>query len=136
LRSVPICSRFASPLFELLGLDNNGAVCAARFHAEDGVFELLKAQVAATEEAYLAAAFAGPTTVVAVSPQRIDWLDCSGDRFRVANRLELGVPAAIACFPLGATRAMLVVCADGFVARVVAPRTRKSSTRYDAKRPT
>ena len=118
---MPISSRFAPPLLELLGLDRNGAVHGARFHVEDGLFvELVSSQIATTPGGYLAAAFTGPTTVVAVAPRRIDWLDAAGERFRVVNKLDLAVPTAVACFALPSTRETLVVCSDGFVARVAA----------------
>jgi tetratricopeptide (TPR) repeat protein len=122
LRTVPISWRFAAPLLELLGLDKNGAVHGARFHAEDGWFELVSAQFATTKGGYLAAALMGPSTVVAVATGWIDWLvDGADERFRVINTLDLGVPTAVACFAVPSTREALVVCSDGFVARVTAP---------------
>ena len=56
------------PCSKLLGLDRNGAVHGARFHVDDGSFELLSAQIATTQGGYLATAFTGPSTVVAVPP--------------------------------------------------------------------
>ena len=122
LQAVPISWRFAPPLLELLGLDQHGGVYGARFHVDDGSFELLSAQSATTQGGYLAAALAGPSTVVAVAGGRIDWLDGAGDRLRVVNTLDMGVPTTVACFAVPSSRETLVVCSDGFVARVAAPR--------------
>ena len=36
--------------------------------------------------------------------------------------MNVSLPSAVACFNSPATREILVVCADGFIGRVVAPR--------------
>ncbi len=122
LKSVPLSCRYVPPLLELLGLDKNGAIHGARFHAEEGLIELLSAQVATTRGGYLAAARSGLSMVVAVAPGRIDWLECGGERFQVVNKLDIGLPAAVACFGAPSTQETLVVCSDGFVARIATPR--------------
>jgi hypothetical protein len=122
LRSVPITWRFAPPILELLGLDRDGAIHAAQFHAEDGSVELVAAQVATTEGGYLAATRSGATTIVAISRARIDWLACSEKGLHVVNKMEVGFPTAIACFASPATHETLVVCSDGFIPRLAAPR--------------
>ena len=122
LRSIPISSRFVPPCLDLLGLDANGAVHAAQFHAEDGSLELVAERVASTPGGYLAAARAGTNGVVAIAPRRIDWLDASGERFSVLQTVNVGLHSAVACFNSPSTREVLVVCADGFIARVVTPR--------------
>ena len=61
---------------------------------------------------------AGPSTVVAVSRTRIDWLSYSTDRFQPVHKLNLSLPAAIACVPSSSPQEILAVCSDGFIARV------------------
>jgi tetratricopeptide (TPR) repeat protein len=122
LRSILITSRFVPPCLDLLGLDKNGAVRAAQFHAEDGTLDLVAERVASTPGGYLAAARAGTNGVVAVAPTRIDWLDANVERFSLLRSVNVSLPSAVACFNSPATREIVVVCADGFIARVVTPR--------------
>jgi len=122
VRSAPIAWRHVPPFLELVGLDQNGAAYAAQFYVDDGSLELLAEWVASTEGGYLAAARAGPNTVVAISWTGIDWLGHGADRFHLVHKLKLGFPTAVACFTSPTTQETLVVCSDGFVARVAAPR--------------
>ena len=104
LRSVQVSWQVVPPFIELLGLDRNGAVYGARFHGDRGAIELVSAQVATTQGGYLAAARAGTDTVVAVSGNRIDWLDRTADRFHVKARMNVDFPTAVACFPAPSAR--------------------------------
>jgi len=122
VRSAPIAWRHVPPFLELVGLDQNGSAYAAQFYIDDGSLELLAERVATTEGGYLAAARAGPNTVVAVSRTAIDWLGHGADRFHLVHKLKLGFPTAVACFTSPTTQETLVVCSDGFIARVAAPR--------------
>ena len=122
LLSVPISSRFVPPCLDLFGLDANGAVHAAQFYADDGYLELVAERVASTPGGYLAAARAGTNGVVAIAPRRIDWLDASGERFTLLQTVNVDLRSAVACFNSPSTREVLVVCSDGFIARVVTPR--------------
>jgi tetratricopeptide (TPR) repeat protein len=122
LRSVSISSRFVPPCLDLLGLDASGAVHAAQFHAEDGSLDLVEERVAFTPGGYLAAARAGTNGVVAIASKRIDWLDASAERFSVLQTVDVGLQSAVACFNSPSTREVVVVCADGYIARVVTPR--------------
>jgi hypothetical protein len=128
LRSILITSRFVPPFLDLLGLDKNGAVHAAQFHAEDGALDLVAERVASTPGGYLAAARAGTNGVVAIAPTRIDWLDANVERFSLLRTVNVSLPSAVACFNSPTTREIVVVCADGFIARVVTPR-RSSAAR-------
>jgi hypothetical protein len=122
LRSIPINWRHAPPFLELVVLDKDGAVSASHFHVEDGAFELLAARVAApTDGGYLAAARCGTSMVVAVGPKRIVWLGFGADRFHLVHQLEVSLPSAVACFAAPSTPEVLVVCSDGFIARVEPP---------------
>ena len=126
LCSLQISSRFVPPFLDLLGLDATGAVHAAQFHAEDGSLELVAERVASIPGGYLAAAHTGTNRVVAIASRQIDWLDASAERFSVAQTVNVGLHSAVACFNSPCTREVLVVCSDGFIARIVAPR--RSST--------
>ena len=121
LRSVPITWRHAPPFLELVGLDKEGAVSSAQFQVEDGVFELLASRVAMTVGGYLAATRCGTNMVVAVGPTRTVWLGLSADRFHVVHQLDLSLPSAVACFAAASPPEILVVCSDGFIARVEPP---------------
>ena len=121
LCSVPIVSRFVPPYLDLLGLDASGAVHAVQFHAEDGCLELVAERVASTPGGYLAAARSGTYGVVAIARERIDWLNASAERFSVARTVNVGLRSAVACFSSPLTHEVLVVCADGFIARVLTP---------------
>jgi tetratricopeptide (TPR) repeat protein len=118
LRSVPMTWRHFPPFLELVGLDSNGAVYAGQFFVEDDVLELVGSQVATTEGGYLAATRCATSTVVAVSASRTDWLSFSGDRFQATHRIELALPATVACFRSVSPQEVLAVCSDGFVARI------------------
>jgi tetratricopeptide (TPR) repeat protein len=123
LRSVPISWRFAAPVLELAGVDRNGAVRAAEFYVDGGSVQLVASRVATTEAGYIGAAHAGSNTVVAVSPQGIDWLSFHGDRFRLSQKMqkaEPGFPSAVACFATH-SRDAVVICSRGLVTRVPPP---------------
>jgi tetratricopeptide (TPR) repeat protein len=130
LRSVSITWRHVPPLLDLVSLDKNGAVSSAQFHVEDGVFELLASRVATTEGGYLAATHCGTSLVVAVGPKRIVWLGLRADRFLLVDQLEVSLPSAVACFAAHANPEILVVCSDGFIARVEPPPPSMKRTKY------
>jgi hypothetical protein len=128
LRSVPISGWFVPPSLELLGLDKQGAVCSAHFHAEEGSVELVSGKIATTPGGYLAAARTGPNSIIAVTPSRVDWLDSGGDRLHVVNKQYVDLALAVACCASPSGGETLVVCSDGFIARLAAPpRTSKLS---------
>jgi hypothetical protein len=105
----------------MVALDREGAVSSAQFHVEDGVFELLATRVATTAGGYLAATRCGTSMVAAVARERIVWLGFSADRFHAVHELYVSLPSAVACFATHAYPEVLVVCSDGFVARVAPP---------------
>ena len=121
LRSLSIASRYVPPNLDVLGLDKSGAVHSAQFHFEDGMLELTADRMATIPGGYLAAAHAGANRIVAIGPQQVDWLDANTDRLLPGRTVDLRLPSAVACFNSAATRETLVVCADGFIGRVVAP---------------
>ena len=97
------------------------------------MFELLAARVATTEGGYLAATRCGTSMVVAVGPKRIVWLGVSADKFHVVHQLDVSLPSAVACFAAHSTPEILVVCSDGFIARVEPPppSIKKTKQRFD-----
>lgn len=122
LRSLAIRARFVPPQLDLLGLDPAGAIHAAQFHFEEGSLELVGNRTGSTAGGYLAAAHAGANRVVAVASNRIDWLDGSADRFSPVQSVNVSFRSTVSCFHSPATLETLVVCADGYVARVTEPR--------------
>ena len=68
LRCVPLSWRYAAPVLEMVGVDQNGAVRAAEFYVDGGSLQLIASRVAASEAGYIGASHAGSNTVVAVSP--------------------------------------------------------------------
>jgi hypothetical protein len=122
VQSAPVTWRYVPPFLEILGLDRTSAAYAAQLYLEDEALELLAERSAVTDGGYLAVTRGANNNVVAVSRAQIDWLGYGSDRFHVAEKLKLGLPTAVACFPSFATQETLVVCADGFIAHVAPPR--------------
>ena len=111
---------------KLIGLDEHGAVYAAQLWIEDGGFELLSSPVATTDGGYLAAAPCGHGKVVAVSSSRIDWLELPqpiASSRSAASRIRASARPS-ACFPSTVPEEVLVVSADGWVARYTSRRPR------------
>jgi len=121
LRCAPLSWRHSPPSLALAGVDREGAVRAAEFYTDGHSLQLVGSRVASTNVGYVAAAHAGSNLVVAVSSMGVDWLSVRGDRFRLAHKVELGIPTAVAVFATH-SRDALVVCSRGLVMRVVPPR--------------
>jgi hypothetical protein len=121
---VPLSYTHLDGLIKVVGLDRHGAVYSSQLWIEEGVLELLSSLAATTDGGYLAATQAGHSRVAAVSAGRVDWLSYRTDRFQLVRTLPIpeGLAAAVACFPSMAPEEILVVLADGFVARIEPPR--------------
>ena len=120
LLCAPISWRYAAPVLEMVGIDQNGAVRAAEFYADGGSVQLIASRVATNEAGYIGAAHAGSNTVVAGSPLGIDWLSFSGDRFRLSQKwqkADLDFSSAVACFATH-SRDAFVIGSRGLVTRV------------------
>jgi hypothetical protein len=114
---------FLDGLIKVVGLDGHGAVYSSQLWLEDGGLEVLSSLVATTDGGYLAATQSGHSRVAAVSAGRVDWLSYRTDRFQVVRtRPEPRLATAVACFPSMAPEEVIVVLADGFVARIEPPR--------------
>jgi tetratricopeptide (TPR) repeat protein len=121
--SAPLSYTHLEGLLKVTGLDAHGAVYSSQLWIEDGVLEVLSSLVATTHGGYLVASQSGHSRVVAVSADRLDWLGYRTDRFQLVRTLpEPGLATTVACFPSTAAEEVLVVSADGFVARIEAPR--------------
>src|SRR5262249_46281955 len=118
LRCAPLAWRHDPPWIELIGVDRVGSVAAAKLFLGDGAVERVVSQAAPTAGGYRAATGSGGGMVVAVSPARGDWLSPGSDRFRRIHSLKVDLSEAVACFPAAAPHEVLVVAADGFIARV------------------
>ncbi len=121
LRCAPLSWRHSPPSLALVGVDREGAVRAAEFYVDGYALQLIGSRVASTDAGYVGAAHAGSNTVVAVSRAGVDWLSVRGDRFRIAHKVEIELPTAVAVFATH-RRDALVVCSRGLVARVAPPR--------------
>jgi hypothetical protein len=121
--SAPLSYTHLEGLIKVTGLDVHGAVYSSQLWIEEGVLEVLSSLVATTEGGYLAASQSGHSRVAAVSADRLDWLGYRTDRFQLVRTLpNPGLSTTVACFPSTAPEEVLVVSADGFVARIEAPR--------------
>src|SRR5262249_30983150 len=112
--------RHVPPNVDLVGPGKDGSVHSLRFEVDDEVFELVSCRAAMTEGGYLAATQANGA-VVAVSHTRVDWLSHGSGRLSPCQNVPISLPSAIACFPSPVTQEVLVVCSDGFIARLSAP---------------
>jgi hypothetical protein len=70
------------------------------------------------QEKYRAAALLRPGHVAAVAADSIHWLRCHGRRFTPWSTTRVDMADAVACFASPLTNELLVVCAEGEVARV------------------
>jgi tetratricopeptide (TPR) repeat protein len=130
--SAPLSYTHLDSLIKVTGLDAHGAVHSSQLCIEDGVLEVLSSLVATTHGGYLAASQSGHSRVVAVSADRLDWLGYRTDRFQLVRTLpEPGLATTVACFPSTTPEEVLVVSADGFVARFEAPRRAVAETVID-----
>jgi hypothetical protein len=121
LRSVSVSWWRADPdHIEVVGLASSGAVSWAILGADGGGIDLLAA-ASSREGGYLAATRTPRGLIAAVRPDRVDWLRMSGDRPVAIRSTPISIPSAVACFASPATTELVVVCADGFVARVKFP---------------
>lgn len=126
LRSVPLSWSRPSPSeLELAGLARSGTAFWAMLGADGAGLTLLARNVSAAGDA-LAVGHVLPGQLAVVRPDRVDWLGAGGDRFTPRRSTPIAIPSAVACFPSAATAELVVVCSDGFVARVKYPWTSRS----------
>ena len=127
LRSVPISGWFVPPFLELLGLDKSKTGRSTRHTFMPRTARsrswCLKRSRRLPQATWRRLA---PVRTPSWPCRRIgsDWLDSGGDRFHVVDKLYLDLPLAVACYGSRSTQEALVVCSDGFIARLTrAPRT-------------
>ncbi|MGE5754670.1 MAG: tetratricopeptide repeat protein, partial [Planctomycetaceae bacterium] len=122
LMSVPLGWMSNDPdHLELAGLGPNGTVHWASLNLAEGGFHLLAANVQTRERSYLAAAPVRPGLVAAVGPTRVEWLRGGAERFTPLAITEAAIPSAVACAGSRRTGELIIVCGDGFIARIPSP---------------
>jgi tetratricopeptide (TPR) repeat protein len=122
LMSVPLSwMSNTSDHLELAGLGPNGNVHWASLNLAEGGVHLLATNVQARERSYLAAALVRPGLVAAVSPTRIEWLRGGAERFTLLALTETAIPSVVACAGSRRTGELIIVCGDGFIARIPSP---------------
>lgn len=99
---------------ELAGLDDTGTVHWARL--EEG--NLVAHNVLSRPTPFLAATLVGPGLVAAVARNQIVWLRGGASAFLTWKISPIAIPSAVAAFTSAPTNELVVVCRDGFVARV------------------
>jgi len=130
--SVPPGSLFPYPLvswlqqdcerLELAAVDNNGTIHWSHVYLKPGGFKIVSTQAAVRAEGYQATAIVRPGLVAGVSRSHIDWLRAGRNTLTPESTLMASLPHAVACFPCALTNELVVVCQDGFVARVPVPK--------------
>ncbi|HWE40625.1 MAG TPA: tetratricopeptide repeat protein [Isosphaeraceae bacterium] len=121
LRSVDPSWRPIDPdHLEVAGLARSGTAFWALFGTDGGGLDLIATHTS-REGDYLAVGHVRPGQVAAVRADRVDWLRAGGDRFTTVRSTPISIPSAVACFASLATSELVVVCADGFVARLNFP---------------
>jgi hypothetical protein len=121
LRSVPVSWAWHGPEhLELAGLGAGGALHWSALVGE-GRLDLVARNVSAPGGGYLAAAVVRPGLVAGVTRSHVAWLRGGADAFTAMRPTEVAIPSAVACFASPRTRELIVVCSDGFIARVPIP---------------
>jgi tetratricopeptide (TPR) repeat protein len=102
---------------ELAGLDASGTLHWGLLN--DG--HLVASNRLSSDDGYVAAALASGSLVAAVTTSSVEWLRRGPRAFTPCRSKKGVIPRAIACASSLRTGALIVVCADGFVARVPFP---------------
>jgi hypothetical protein len=122
LRSIPVSWRRCDRNHvEIAGLGGHGTLHWASLRMTDGGCDLTATNAAADDAGYLAAAIVRPRLVAAVTPSRVDWLRCSAHKFSALGCTRLTFPSAIACMPNHHAGELIVIGADGLIARIPYP---------------
>ena len=105
----------------MVGMADHGTIqfAALRFHAD--ALLVLGSRVAVRPGGYRAATLVRPGLIAGVAPDRIDWLRASGEKLAPVRATECVLPAVLACAACHRTGELIVICGDGFVARVPIP---------------
>jgi tetratricopeptide (TPR) repeat protein len=118
LRSSPLCwSGNVADDLVLAGLDATGTLHWSRVHEGN----VIAGYSAGTPGGYMAAAVVRDDLVAAVGRGRVEWLRCGANRFNLWRTTDAAVPHAVASFDSPQTGELVIVCSDGFVARLSIP---------------
>lgn len=121
--TVPLSWQADGEAVKVVGLDKHGALHVSQFWVEpqSGCFELLSTRATSTEGGFVAATQVGHDRVVGVVPGRIDWFSDRTDRLRLIRSVPIrdpGLAKVAACFPSTTPEDMLIITADGWLARI------------------
>jgi tetratricopeptide (TPR) repeat protein len=106
---------------EMAGLGPSGNAHWARLNLAEEGFQMLATNVQTRAGGYLAAALVRSGLIAAVSPTRIEWLRGGAERFTLVAASESAIPSAVACAGSRRTGELIVVCGDGYIARIPSP---------------
>ena len=108
--------------FEIAGLGGYGTLHWAAFHVRDGRFDLFATNVATEDEGgYVAATIIRPGLIAGVTRSRVDWLRCGSRKFTGLATTPLSFPTAVACVANRRAGELVVIGAEGLIARVPIP---------------
>ena len=118
LRSLPMnWAHLGDDMVLVAGLGDGNSIHAAHFHRGN----LIASSGMEIPEGFLAAAVVRDSLIVGVTRSRILWLKPGNRRFSIWRESNTAIPLAVAAFASRKTGELIVVCKDGFVARVRIP---------------
>ena len=118
LRSLPLSwATLGDNLVIVAGLGEGGSLQSA--YVQNG--DLVGSCGMEVPEGFLAAGVVRDTLIAGVTRFRVLWLKPGSRRFNVWRETPLAIPRALAAFSSRKTGELIVVCKDGFVARVTIP---------------
>ena len=107
---------------EIAGHGGYGTIHWAAFRRHDGKFALAATNVATEDKGgYLATTIVRPGLVAGIMRSRVDWLRCGARSFTVLAPTRLAFPSAVACVANSRAGELVVIGADGLIARVPIP---------------
>jgi hypothetical protein len=107
---------------ELAGLGPAGTLYWSALQIQGENVEKVTTKAATGEEGYLAGTIVQSRIVAGVTRSAIHWLSPAAAGLVVRSTTRAALPGAVACFPSHATHEVIVVCRDGQLARLPAPK--------------
>ena len=118
LRSLPLSwATLADDLLVIAGLGEGQSLLGAFFQRG----ELTNSNGMEVQEGFLAAGVVRDTLIAGVTRSRVYWLKPGRGLFRVWRESPVAIPSAVAAFSSRKTAELIIVCKDGFVARLKIP---------------
>jgi hypothetical protein len=107
---------------EVAAVGEDGTLYWSNIQLNEEKLDILATGFSATGESYLAATLLGPGFAAGAARGHIDWFRCRGNGLQVVARTNFTLPPPTACFASRASpQELLIVCADGLLARVPIP---------------